>query len=75
MWSFNDNMEKPTFSPSMLIFDTDKSGNRTTRCHYFITDGKIIFCGDSPHKLSGRTVDLPEWPYAKGTYGGIEEPE
>jgi hypothetical protein len=44
-----------------------------TLCHYFIRAGKIEFCGDSPHNLAGQTVDLPDWPYAPNTYGGIEE--
>lgn len=66
----------------MLIFvthTTDDNDNplpapvKETLCHYFIRSGKIEFCGDSPHKLSGQTVDLPDWPYAAGSYGGIEE--
>jgi len=49
------------------------SDQRGTTCHYFITDGKIEFCGDSPHKLAGQIVDLPDWPYSPGAYGGIED--
>lgn len=30
-------------------------------CHSFVRDGKIEFCSDSSHELSGKTVDLPEW--------------
>ena len=33
----------------------------------------IDFCGDSPHALSGKVVELPDWPYAPGNYGGIDE--
>lgn len=33
----------------------------------------IDFCADSPHALRGKIVELPDWPYAPGTYGGIEE--
>lgn len=82
MWTFNENYERPTFSPSVLISiddDEDEHGNelpapvRRTLCHYFITDGQIVFCGDSQHHLSGQTVPLPDWPYAQGTYGGIDE--
>ena len=29
------------------------------KCHLFVTDGKIIYCGDCTHELSGQTVDLP----------------
>lgn len=79
-WEFNGNFDRPTFKPSVLNFTTydDEgeplpAGQRRTLCHYFITDGKIQFCGDSPHALSGQTVDLPDWPYAPGTFGGIED--
>jgi len=30
-------------------------------CHSFVTDGKISYCSDSTHELSGKTVELPEW--------------
>lgn len=69
VWQFNGDFDKPTFTPSMLR----SSPHRDRVCHYFITDGKIQFCGDSTHHLSGQTVDLPDWPYAPGTYGGIDE--
>lgn len=81
-WDFNGDFDKPTLTPSMRIFITDRTDDNDrplptpverTLCHYFITDGKIQFCVDSPHKLSGQTVDLPDWPYAPGTYGGIED--
>jgi hypothetical protein len=59
-----------------------------TLCHYFIRTGAqllnrganvdpaksyIDFCGDSPHDLRGKIVELPDWPYDPETYGGIEE--
>lgn len=31
-------------------------------CHYFITNGKIAYCGDCTHKLAGKTVELPDFP-------------
>jgi hypothetical protein len=74
-WSFNGNVEKPTFTPSLLCFTTYgendgpdgkpqqlPNGRRRTLCHLFVTDGKIIYCGDNPHKLNGQTVPLPELP-------------
>ena len=36
------------------------SGFTCYRCHSFVTDGRIIFCPDSTHALSGQTVDLPD---------------
>ncbi len=52
-WSFNGDIEKPTFSPSM---------NYVGHCHYTITAGMIQFHGDSVHALKGQTVPLPELP-------------
>ena len=81
-WTFDGNMESPTFGPSIRCFTTETTDDNDkplphpverTLCHYFIKAGKIEFCGDSPHALAGRTVDLPDWPYAPGTYGGIDE--
>lgn len=63
-------------------------GTDRTLCHYFIRTGAelagrganldplksyIDFCGDSPHALRGKIVDLPDWPYARGEFGGIED--
>lgn len=52
-WTFNGDMEKPSFSPSINIVG---------QCHYFIRDGMIEFCGDSKHALAGQTVPLPDLP-------------
>jgi hypothetical protein len=72
-WTFDGNYEKPTFLPSMRIYITRRDGTEQTLCHYFIKAGRIEFCGDNPHALNGQTVDLPDWPYARGAYGGIED--
>lgn len=74
VWAFDGNYDSPTFAPSILCYTTDPDTNqRETLCHYFIRSGMIEFCGDSPHKFKGQTVPLPDWPYAPGSYGGIEE--
>lgn len=31
-------------------------------CHYFITGGYIVYCGDSTHKLAGVTIPLEDFP-------------
>lgn len=60
-WTFNDNFERPTFTPSLLC-----RGERPEPfvCHSFITDGRIQFLSDCTHALAGQTVDLPpfSWP-------------
>lgn len=68
--------------------DDDRRLVQETLCHYYIKLGSALsgrganvhpnvsyidFCGDSPHDLRGKIVELPDWPYAPGTYGGIEE--
>lgn len=73
-WSFNGDLERPTFSPSVLVggaqwgpADGFHKPNHTVApgesivCHSFVTDGRIQFLGDCTHNLAGQTVDLPEW--------------
>lgn len=55
-WTFNGDIENPTFSPSLLVNGSDSA----TRCHSFVTDGKIQFLDDCWHELKGKIVDLPD---------------
>lgn len=54
-WSFNGNLEKPTFSPSLLY------PHSPGRCHLFMENGRIRFLADCDHKLKGQTVDCPDF--------------
>jgi hypothetical protein len=68
-WTFDGNMERPTFSPSINIRWGKYAGGNEDHggvCHYFIRGGMIEFCGDSTHALAGKTVALPDIP--AGTY-------
>ncbi len=56
-WQWNGDMDKPTFSPSLLCGHTS---NR--RCHSFVRDGRIEFLSDCDHELAGQTVDMLEEP-------------
>jgi hypothetical protein len=64
-WSFNGDMERPVFGPSVLS-QWDEGPDRSHKvCHSFVgcngaQPGQIIFLGDCTHKLAGQTVDLPE---------------
>lgn len=68
-WSFNGDVNKPTFSPSLLIKTgravdpnfVPEEGDPPEVCHLFVTDGQVQFCSDSTHKLAGQTVPLPKW--------------
>jgi Family of unknown function (DUF6527) len=57
-WTFDGNLEKPTFTPSFLH---DES-NPERRCHYILTAGVLNFCTDCHHDLKGQSVSLPDLP-------------
>ena len=59
-WYWNGDPVKVTITPSILV----QGGLRNGVCHSFVTDGYIRFLDDSTHKLSGQTVELPDWPYS-----------
>lgn len=75
-WSFNGNVERPTFSPSILVDGVEKLTEdeyrrvmkgeviepRQKRCHSFVRAGRIEFLGDCTHAFAGQTVDLPDLP-------------
>ena len=64
-WGWNQSMTTPTFNPSILItyngHDAGVGNAPPAVCHSFVRDGRIDFCADSTHALSGQTVDLPDW--------------
>lgn len=81
-WAWNGSVDKPSFTPSMMIRtgpprpmvpEGRPDAGHIDVCHYFLTDGIIHFCGDCTHGMAGQSVPLPDWPYARGAYGGIEE--
>jgi len=53
-WKFNGDFEKPTFTPSLLIW----ASRPEVRCHLFVTDGKIRFLNDCFHEYAGKTVEM-----------------
>lgn len=55
-WSFDGNVDRPTFEPSMNISWGE------ARCHYFLRAGQIQYLGDCTHELRGQTVALPPIP-------------
>lgn len=59
-WDWNGDMEKPTFSPSLLVRwpDPDGQPGNTNVCHSFVRDGVIEFLSDCTHKLAGQKVAM-----------------
>jgi hypothetical protein len=51
---WNGDVEKPTFSPSLLSPE-----QRNKRCHAFVTNGQIKFLSDCEHEYAGETHQLP----------------
>lgn len=74
-WGFNGNVEKPTFEGSVLVHEVKPTADSVPgyrghpRCHSFVTDGKISYCGDSTHAMAGQTVDLPDWDSVRNPFG------
>lgn len=55
-WKFNEDLEKPTFTPSMLV----NPNHPESRCHSYLADGKWVFLADCFHNLAGKTVEMVE---------------
>ena len=59
-WNITGTEDKPSFSPSLLMYAGAKV--RATRCHLFVTDGKIHYCDDCPHEYAGKTIEMLDFP-------------
>jgi Family of unknown function (DUF6527) len=53
-WSFDGNIEAPTFSPSLIC----GTQNESARCHSFVKNGCWEFLSDCFHDLKGKTVPM-----------------
>jgi hypothetical protein len=58
VWAWNGSMEKPTFSPSLLIHLGVNQEGVDRICHLFIQNGEIKYLDDSTHELRGQTVPM-----------------
>ena len=69
-WVFNGNVDNPTFTPSLVNTTgsyaepsfIDPPEIPPTRCHLYVTNGVIVFCGDSTHELAGKSVAMADFP-------------
>lgn len=59
-WKFNGDVEKPTFSPSMLVRYTWGKEQKECRCHYYLRNGEIRYLSDCLHSLKGKTIELEQ---------------
>lgn len=61
-WSFDGNLDKPTYSPSFKHTWTWGPERVEKCCHYIVTDGILHFCADCTHALAGQSVPIPPIP-------------
>lgn len=68
IWTFDGNMDAPTFEPSMNITVNAKAHPHhqpdveTSVCHYFLRAGIITYLMDCTHEMRGMKVSLPDHP-------------
>jgi len=67
-WSFNQNVEHPSFDPSINIHHPAKDGVPGFVCHYNLINGFLHFTPDTTHALSGQVVELPDLPGSLGPF-------
>ena len=56
LWTFNGDLDRPTVRPSLNVNSKDPA----SRCHSWVTDGKIQFLGDCFHDMKNQTVEIPD---------------
>ena len=68
IWTWDGNVENPTFSPSMNIV-INPVGHKhhnpeypSEVCHYFLQNGVIQYLADCTHALKNQRVILPVLP-------------
>jgi hypothetical protein len=58
IWEWNGDLEKATFSPSLLV----NQHRPESRCHSFVRDGQIQYLDDCFHSMKNTTIDIPDSP-------------
>ncbi len=61
-WEWDGDVDKPTFSPSMLVTSPDHKDKNKQVCHSFLKKGIWQFLNDCTHKLAGQKIPLPDLP-------------
>ena len=56
-WSFDGNLESPTFKPSLKY----TGGPAGVKCHLWCKNGVLEYCNDTPHaEFKGKSVPMVE---------------
>jgi hypothetical protein len=59
-WGWNGDVERPTFTPSLLTRFTMQGSERV--CHSFVVDGVWQYLGDCTHDKVGQHVPMVDFP-------------
>lgn len=59
-WTWNGDLDKPTFSPSLLVRYTWGKEQQKHVCHSFIRNGNWEYLNDCTHSMAGKTVPVPD---------------
>ena len=65
-WTFNEDLDNPTFNPSVLVQGIRNESYFSPRCHLFIQEGKLKYLPDCEHDFRGQTVEMIDvdlWRY------------
>jgi len=57
-WDFNGDFDCPTVKPSIKVTMGPKTARQV--CHFHITNGKIVYCGDCWHDKRNLTVEMKD---------------
>jgi hypothetical protein len=57
-WTFDGDLEWPTFNPSVLSRVEPTDGGKAMICHLFVRAGVIEFLPDCTHPLAGQKVRM-----------------
>jgi len=58
-WTFNGSVDAPSFQPSVKVTKTPFESPEQT-CHFYVTNGVIIYQTDCTHDFRGKQLVLPE---------------
>lgn len=61
-WTFNKDLDNPTFNPSLGVLSKEEKPY-PFKCHSYLENGKLRFLSDSQHELAGQeNIPLPNLP-------------
>jgi hypothetical protein len=58
-WSFNGDLEHPTFEPSLGIAMNEPD----RKCHLYLRNGQIEYQHDCHHAFAGKTIPMEEFSW------------